>query len=107
MKAELRGSLYEQETNIDEVEVSTTLFKDNKLVYMLSTFSGEQPKQKFADVTKELAKTSRLTVLPSFVNTTSIWELLIWSIVLLEDTKLKCVLTNCVSEYFIIYLMLM
>jgi hypothetical protein len=43
MKTELRGSLYEQVTNINEVEVSTTLCKDSKLVYMLSTFSGEQP----------------------------------------------------------------
>jgi hypothetical protein len=43
MKTELPGSPYEQVTNIDEVEVSTTLCKDNKLVHMLSTFSGKQP----------------------------------------------------------------
>jgi hypothetical protein len=29
-------------TNIDGVEVSTTLWKDNKLVHLLSTFSGGQ-----------------------------------------------------------------
>jgi hypothetical protein len=43
MKTELRGSSYERVMNIEEVKVSTTLCKDNKLVHLLSTFYGEQP----------------------------------------------------------------
>jgi hypothetical protein len=42
MKKDLRGNSYKRVTNIDGKEVSTTLWKDSKLVHLLSTFSGEQ-----------------------------------------------------------------
>lgn len=45
MKKEKRGFSQEYCTNVDSVEISTVIYKDNSNVVLLSTFVGEEPRK--------------------------------------------------------------
>jgi hypothetical protein len=89
MKSKERGTMYECTATVNEEKITAVLWKDNKLVILLSTFVGMNPVEHVKRFSKKEKKTIMVPFLILLVFTTSIWvELTCW-MPILEGIKFQ------------------
>lgn len=73
LKKEVRGTSHEFVANYKNTDISSTVWKDNRVVNLLSTLGGQQPITSIKRYDKVLKVTKEYLAHTLYINITNIW----------------------------------